>query len=392
MNFHKFTNDYSEGAHPRILEAMINANLTQNPGYGLDSHCEKARELIIKECSGPDGVRSDLAVHFLVGGTQTNKTVIDAALRPHQAVIAASTGHVNVHETGAIEATGHKVIAIPHTDGKLTVPEIEKALAAHPDEHMVQPKMVYISNTTELGTQYTKKELEDLSRLCRRKNLYLFLDGARLGSALTSSVNDLTLADLADLTDVFYIGGTKNGALMGEALVIRNDRIKEDFRYFIKQNGALLAKGWLLGDVFYIGGTKNGALMGEALVIRNDRIKEDFRYFIKQNGALLAKGWLLGIQFETLFTDGLFYEMASHANEMAQLIRQGFTDRGFSFLAPSLSNQLFPIVDDRLAEILMSQWGGLCEKKTDENHTAVRLVTSWATPKDAVEELLKALD
>ena len=210
---------------------------------------------------------------------------------------------------------------------------------------MVQPKMVYISNTTELGTQYTKKELEDLSRLCRRKNLYLFLDGARLGSALTSSVNDLTLADLADLTDVFYIGGTKNGALMGEALVIRNDRIKEDFRYFIKQNGALL-----------------------------------------------AKGWLLGIQFETLFTDGLFYEMASHANEMAQLIRQGFTDRGFSFLAPSLSNQLFPIVDDRLAEILMSQWGGLCEKKTDENHTAVRLVTSWATPKDAAEELLKALD
>lgn len=345
MNFHKFTNDYSEGAHPRILEAMINANLTQNPGYGLDSHCEKARELIIKECSGPDGVRSDLAVHFLVGGTQTNKTVIDAALRPHQAVIAASTGHVNVHETGAIEATGHKVIAIPHTDGKLTVPEIEKALAAHPDEHMVQPKMVYISNTTELGTQYTKKELEDLSRLCRRKNLYLFLDGARLGSALTSSVNDLTLADLADLTDVFYIGGTKNGALMGEALVIRNDRIKEDFRYFIKQNGALL-----------------------------------------------AKGWLLGIQFETLFTDGLFYEMASHANEMAQLIRQGFTDRGFSFLAPSLSNQLFPIVDDRLAEILMSQWGGLCEKKTDENHTAVRLVTSWATPKDAAEKLLKALD
>ena len=169
MNFHKFTNDYSEGAHPRILEAMINANLTQNPGYGLDSHCEKARELIIKECSGPNGVRSDLAVHFLVGGTQTNKTVIDAALRPHQAVIAASTGHVNVHETGAIEATGHKVIAIPHTDGKLTVPEIEKALAAHPDEHMVQPKMVYISNTTELGTQYTKKELEDLSRLCRRK-------------------------------------------------------------------------------------------------------------------------------------------------------------------------------------------------------------------------------
>ncbi len=345
MDFHKFTNDYSEGAHPRILEALINANLSQNSGYGLDSHCEKARELILKECGGSGSMCSDLAIHFLVGGTQTNKTVIDAALRPHQAVIAASTGHVNVHETGAIEATGHKVIAIPHTDGKLTVPEIEKALAAHPDEHMVQPKMVYISNTTELGTQYTKKELEDLSHLCRRNNLYLFLDGARLGSALTSSVNDVTLADLAELTDVFYIGGTKNGALLGEALVIKNEHIKEDFRYFIKQNGALL-----------------------------------------------AKGWLLGIQFETLFTDGLFYEMASHANEMAQMLRQGFAERGISFLAPSVSNQLFPVVDDRLAEVLIEQWGGLCEKKVDENHTAVRLVTSWATPKDAVEELLKALD
>ena len=344
MNFHKFTNDYSEGAHPRILEALISANLSQNSGYGLDSHCEKARELILKECSGSGSVRSDLAVHFLVGGTQTNKTVIDAALRPHQAVIAASTGHVNVHETGAIEATGHKVIAIPHTDGKLTVPEIEKALAAHPDEHMVQPKMVYISNTTELGTQYTKKELEDLSHLCRRNNLYLFLDGARLGSALTSSANDVTLADLAELTDVFYIGGTKNGALLGEALVIKNEHIKEDFRYFIKQNGALL-----------------------------------------------AKGWLLGIQFETLFTDGLFYEMASHANEMAQMLLQGFAERGISFLAPSVSNQLFPIVDDELADILIKQWGGLCEKKIDENHTAVRLVTSWATPKEAVENLLSAL-
>lgn len=344
MNFHKFTNDYSEGAHPRILEAMIRANLSQNPGYSLDSHCENARELILKECSGSGSIRSDLDVHFLVGGTQTNKTVIDAALRPHQAVIAASTGHVNVHETGAIESTGHKVIPISHTDGKLTVPEIEKALSAHSDEHMVQPKMVYISNTTELGTQYTKKELEDISRLCRRKNLYLFLDGARLGSALTSSANDITLADLADLTDVFYIGGTKNGALLGEALIIKNEHIKNDFRYLIKQNGALL-----------------------------------------------AKGWLLGIQFETLFTDGLFYEIASHANEMAQLLRQGFAEQGIGFLAPSVSNQLFPIVDDRMAEILMEKWGCLCEKKVDESHTAVRLVTSWATPKEAVENLLSAL-
>lgn len=254
MQHHRFTNDYSEGAHPRILEALMNTNLTQHTGYGMDEHCQKAAELICRECShiasGADShptIRTDLDIHFLVGGTQTNRIVIDAALRPYQAVIAVSTGHINVHETGAVEASGHKVIAVPGENGKLTASAVEKVLSAHRDEHMVQPKMVYISNTTELGTQYTKKELEELSRLCRLKGLYLFLDGARLGSALTSPINDLTMADLADLTDAFYIGGTKNGALFGEALVIRNDSIKKDFRYMIKQNGAMLAKGWLLG-------------------------------------------------------------------------------------------------------------------------------------------------
>ena len=209
---------------------------------------------------------------------------------------------------------------------------------------MVQPKMVYISNTTELGTQYTKKELEELSRLCRLKGLYLFLDGARLGSALTSPINDLTMADLADLTDAFYIGGTKNGALFGEALVIRNDSIKKDFRYMIKQNGAML-----------------------------------------------AKGWLLGIQFETLFTDGLFYEMAAQANELAQIMRKGFEDCQIPFLSSSASNQLFPIVDDSLAEKLMRLYGANAEKKTDDTHTAIRFVTSWATPREAAQEFVREL-
>lgn len=349
MQLHRFTNDYSEGAHPKILEALMNTNLSQKSGYGTDTHCARAAELIRRECSHGDDLskqpRKDLDIHFLVGGTQTNKTMIDAALRPYQAVIAVSTGHVNVHETGAIEATGHKVIAVPEKDGKLTVQEIEKALTAHSDEHMVQPKLVYLSNTTELGTQYTKKELEEISRFCRLKGLYLFLDGARLGSALTSSVNDLTMADLADLTDVFYIGGTKNGALFGEALVIRNDALKQDFRYLIKQNGGLL-----------------------------------------------AKGWLLGIQFETLFTDGLFYQLAEHANEAAKIMKQRLESYGISFLSSSVSNQLFPIVENPVADQLIQQFGAISERKIDETHTAVRLVTSWATPLEAALQFVTSLD
>ncbi|MDO5551679.1 MAG: aminotransferase class I/II-fold pyridoxal phosphate-dependent enzyme, partial [Lachnospiraceae bacterium] len=210
-----FNNDYSEGAHPRIMEAMIEASLDQHAGYSMDTHTEHAKELIKKEIR-----RDDVDIHIIVGGTQTNMITISAALRPHQAVIAAETGHINVHETGSIESTGHKVLTQPAPDGKLTPELIQKTLDWHTDEHMVQPKMVYISNTTEIGTQYTLAELEALSRYCRQHDLYLFLDGARLGVALTSSINDLSLADIARLTDVFYIGGTKNGALFGEALVI----------------------------------------------------------------------------------------------------------------------------------------------------------------------------
>lgn len=334
---YSFTNDYSEGAHPRILEALMNANLEQNTGYGLDRHCTCAADLIKKECE-----RNDIDVHFFVGGTQTNMTAISHILRPHQAVISASTGHINVHETGAVEATGHKVYTISKADGKLTPEDVQAALSFHQDEHFVQPKMVYISNTTELGTQYTKEELEKLSRVCRQKGVFLFLDGARLGAALTSPVNDLTLADIAALTDLFYIGGTKNGALFGEALIVRNDALKEDFRFAIKQRGAML-----------------------------------------------AKGFLLGIQFETLFSDGLFYELSGHANDMATRLRDELSQQGFAFLAPSFSNQIFPIVKDELAEKLAEKYTFNTEKDLKNGTKAIRLVTSWATRTSAVEEFIE---
>lgn len=338
---YSFTNDYSEGAHPRILEALMETNLTQHTGYGMDEeHCGHARELIRREIGRPDA-----SVHFLVGGTQANLTVIAAALKPWEAVICASTGHINVHETGAVEATGHKVLTLPDPDGKVTPAMVLEILDSHPDEHMVKPKMVYISNTTEIGTQYTKAELEALSHLCRQRGLYLFLDGARLGAALASSANDLTLADIAALTDVFYIGGTKNGALFGEAVVILNPQIDQDFRHMIKQRGGML-----------------------------------------------AKGWLLGIQFETLFTDGLFYEMAGHASRLADRLRAGLEERGFSFYSRSVSNQLFPIFSDELIEKLSADFSFNIQARIDGSHQAIRLVTSWATRAEAVDALLKALD
>lgn len=336
---YSFTNDYSEGAHPRILQAMIEANLVQNTGYSLDTHTAHAIELIKEEINCPD-----CDVHIITGGTQTNLITIAAALRPYQAVIAADTGHINVHETGAIEATGHKVLAIASSDGKLTPSLIQQALDFHTDEHMVQPKMVYISNTTEVGTQYTKAELEAIHHICRQNELYLFLDGARLGSALTSPVNDLTMADIATLTDVFYIGGTKNGALFGEALVILNDALKPDFRYMIKQRGAMM-----------------------------------------------AKGWLLGIQFEELFQNHLFYEMAAHANAMAAKLRTALTEHGCPFASQSQSNQLFPIFTNEQIEELKKDFTFEISRKIDENHTCIRLVTSWATTEEGVEQFIRAL-
>ncbi len=336
---YSFTNDYSEGAHPRILKAMMETNLTQNTGYSQDIHTTHAIDLIRSEIKRPNA-----DIHIIAGGTQTNLITISAALRPHQAVISAVTGHINVHETGAIEATGHKVLAMETKDGKLTPNLVLQALEFHTDEHMVQPKMVYISNSTEVGTQYTKTELEALSHLCRQKGLYLFMDGARMGAALTSPINDLTLADIASLTDVFYIGGTKNGALFGEALIILNDELKPDFRFMIKQKGAML-----------------------------------------------AKGWLLGIQFEELFQNNLFFDMASHANAMAGKLRTALTDKGFSFAYDSQTNQLFPVFSNEMIAELAKEFTFNMDKKIDETHSSIRLVTSWATTEDGVEEFIRFL-
>ena len=244
-----FNNDYSEGCHPAVLEKLVNTNMIQTPGYGMDPFCTEAAQKIKSLCG-----RDDLSVHFLVGGTQTNLTVISAALKPYQAVISAESGHINVHETGTIEATGHKVIAIKSDDGKISGDAISDVVKDHflsaDAEHMAQPKMVYISHPTELGTLYSLDELTDIHDACRKNGLLLFLDGARLGYALTANGSDVTLEDLARLCDVFYIGGTKVGALFGEAVVISNPELAVDFRYMIKQRGGMLAKGRLLGVQF----------------------------------------------------------------------------------------------------------------------------------------------
>ncbi|MDF2942467.1 MAG: aromatic amino acid beta-eliminating lyase/threonine aldolase [Herbinix sp.] len=334
-----FMNDYSEGAHPRVMELLMKSNLEQNIGYGEDVHCERAKKYIKQQLQ-----REDVDIHFIPGGTQTNLLVISSFLRPHQCVIAAHTGHVNVHETGAIEATGHKVVTMPAIDGKLTPAAIIEALESHSGEHMVLPKMVYISDTTELGTIYTKAELTALHKLCKEKGLLLFLDGARLGSALTCKTNDLSLEDIAKLVDVFYIGGTKNGALLGEALVI----CKEE-------------------------------------------LKEDFRYMIKQRGAMMAKGFVLGIQFEALFEDNLYYELGRHANQTAEKIAEVLQKCGYAFYAPTCSNQLFPILPNEVLEQLSKNFIFMEQAKVDEKHSAIRLVTSWATTDENVDALCEFL-
>jgi threonine aldolase len=334
---YSFKNDYSEGAHPRILNALIESNLEQVDGYGEDIYTKKAVELLKQKIG-----LSNIDIHLLSGGTQTNLTAISAFLRPHEAAIAASTGHILVHETGAIEATGHKIISLETADGKLNPSLIEAALKAHTDEHMVKPKLVYISNTTEIGSIYNKAELQQISKFCRENNLILFMDGARLGSALSSEENDLQLSDLGVLVDAFYIGGTKNGALIGEALVICRDSLREDFRFHMKQKGALL-----------------------------------------------AKGRLLGIQFLELFRDDLYFELAAHANNMANLLKAGISKEGFKFLTQSPSNQLFPILPNRLISELQKKYSFYVWEKIDDDSSAVRLVTSWATKEEAVTEFIE---
>jgi threonine aldolase len=337
---YSFKNDYSEGAHPRILNALVETNLEQTDGYSTDCYTERAIDLLKKQINC-----EDVDIHLLVGGTQVNLTAISAFLRPHQAVIGADTSHVNCHETGAIEATGHKVITIKTDDGKLTADLIQKVVETHTDEHMVQPKLVYISNSTELGTLYRKSELVELHNCCIKNNLLLYLDGARLGSALVSEESDLTLADIGNLTDAFYIGGTKNGALFGEALVICRESLKEDFRYFIKQKGGLL-----------------------------------------------AKGRLLGIQFEELFKDDLYFNIARHANKMAILLKNALKEKGYKFLTDSSTNQQFPIIPNYIIKEIGEKYSFNVERKIDNNNTAIRLVTSWATDEAKVVEFIEDLN
>ncbi len=332
---YRFKNDYSEGAHPDILQGMLTHNLDQEEGYGEDSYCERAVQAIKERIE-----KEDCAIHFLVGGTQTNLVALSAFLRPHEAAIAVQTGHIFTHETGAIEATGHKVVTTLGQDGKLRPEDIQEVLDSHTDEHMVKPKLVYISNSTEMGTIYSLKELQALSRYCKEKKLLFYMDGARLGSALTAEGNDVTLKDLGELLDAFYIGGTKNGALMGEALVICNPLLKEDFRYHIKQKGALL-----------------------------------------------AKGRVLGIQFYEFFKEDLFFQLAHHANEMARKLKEGIQEVGYSFLADSPTNQIFPIFPNELIDKLQTRYDFHLWEEGKEK-SAIRLVTSWATQEEMVRQFI----
>lgn len=312
---YSFQNDYSEGAHPNILRALETINYHQNNSYGLDEHCDNARDKI-QEALENYGVD----IHFITGGTLTNLTFLSHALRPYEAVISADTGHINTHETGAIEASGHKVLSIPCTDGKLTADLIRPVLKQHENEHWVEPRLVYISLPTELGTVYTKEELEKLYQFCKRHNLYLYIDGARLAMALAVEETQLTLKDLPDLCDAFYIGGTKNGAMFGEALILVNDDLKDHFRFNMKQRGAIL-----------------------------------------------AKGWMIGVQFEELFQDNLYLELGKRSVALAQRLKEGFIDCKIPFLCDSPTNQLFPIFPNEFAKKsmrIMSQLSSANRMKT----------------------------
>jgi threonine aldolase len=336
---YSFRNDYSELVHKDILDLMIKSASEQNLGYGLDKHCELARKYIKKHL----GQDLNVEIHFLVGGTSCNKIVIAHSLKPYEAVISVESGHINVHESGAIEANGHKVLTVPGKEGKITPEEINFVYKSHKDEHMVVPRMVYISNSTEIGTIYRKCELEAISETCKKLGLLLFIDGARLGVALKSEENDLSLSDIA--------------------------------RY---------------SDVFYIGGTKNGAMIGEALVIVNDNLKTRFRNTLKQNGGMLAKGYLVGIQFEALFQNDLFFRLAAQANKMANILKMGLKDLKVKLAYDSPTNQQFITLSRILVEKLRKSYDFEIWEEHDDN-TTIRLVTSWATNEEAIYRFLEDL-
>ena len=338
-----FTSDYTTGAHPDVMSRLVETNLEHTVGYGADPYTEEARQRIREACQAPDAL-----VQFLVGGTQTNATVIDALLRRHEGVMAAETAHINVHESGAIEHSGHKVLVLPAHDGKVSAEEVDRYVADfYRDdtfEHMVAPGALYITQPTEYGTIYSLGELEALSAVCRRHQIPLYLDGARLGYALASDSADFTLSDIARLCDVFYIGGTKVGALFGEAVVARDPA----------------------------------------------RLPHFFP-LVKQHGALLAKGRLLGVQFAALFTDGLYTRIARHADLMAMRIRQIFEQRGYAAAIDSPTNQQFfvlpnDVMDRLLPHVSFELWG-----PRGESETTVRFVTSWATSQADVDALAQLI-
>lgn len=335
---YSFKNDYSEGCHPNILKALVESNFDQQNGYGLDDYCLAAEKIIQEKIQNPQ-----VKVHFVSGGTQANLIVISAFLRPHESVVSANSGHIFTNEAGAIEATGHKVHGVETTDGKLYSHQIQTILDTHQNKpHQLKQKLVYISNATEIGTTYSKKELEELSAFCKRNELYLFMDGARLANALTALENDLTLQDISNLTDAFYLGGTKNGALLGEAIVINNPDLQAEFGFHIKQKGAML-----------------------------------------------AKGRLLGIQFLELMKDDLYLQLANFANEQAMQMKAAFLEIGCEFLTETYTNQIFPILNSNQIKILSEDFEFYEWKKIDDNRSAIRLITSWATNPEMVQNLIE---
>ncbi|MGN0772345.1 MAG: threonine aldolase family protein [Candidatus Ventricola sp.] len=335
--------DYNEGAHEQVLARIVQTNVEQTAGYCLDPYCAEAAALIRRLCQAPDA-----AVHFLVGGTQTNAVVIGAALRPYQGVIAAQSGHISVHESGAIEADGHKVIELPAQDGKLSAAQVDAYCRAYREdesaEYIVQPRMVYISHPTELGTLYSLSELAALSAVCREHGLYLYADGARLGYAMAAEGNDVFLPEMARLCDAFYIGAAKNGALFGEAVVLCHPALAEGFRSLVRRKGALL-----------------------------------------------AKGRLLGVQFLALLEDGLYQRIARHADEMAARIRTVLHELQLPIVAEGTTNLIFTILPDACYDRLKQEYKVAYQHRTDESHCLVRLCTSWATQEEAVDRLCALL-
>lgn len=337
----RLNNDYSEGCHPSILLRLNEMNLEQNPGYGTDTHCAEAADAVRKAFACPDA-----DVHFLVGGTQANMTVIAAALRPYEAVLCADTGHINVHETGAVEGTGHKCIALQSRDGRISASQISVTAAMLDDnEHVAKPAMVYISMSTELGTVYNRAQLRDIYLTCQQLGLYLFIDGARLGYALAAPTGDLTAADIAEMCDVFTVGGTKMGALFGEAIVINHPALKKHFRHMMKHQGGLL-----------------------------------------------AKGWLLGVQFSALMADGLYFQLGQKAVKQAMRIRTALLEKGISLHVDSPTNQLFPIFSDEQVEALEEDFALEFQERVDESHVALRVCTSWATPERNVTAFIEKIN